>query len=362
VLKLNKLSSSIKGLLIFKGIDLSSDTATKPTSTMKKAMLKAELGDEQKNEDPTTIQLEDLITEITGFSDAVFLPSATMANQIAISTLSTPGSELICSKNSHVYCSEYGGPSIHANVMCNPIPSDTGIFSAEEIIKSLDYTQNKKQAPFSSSLISIENTTNLGGGIAWSEHKLNEIVTCANKLSLKKHMDGARIFNAHIKTGLAVSKICNDFDMVTICLSKGLGCPGGSLLAFGKKYATEVRYRKHLMGGFMRQSGMLAAAGLFALQNNIKRLEVDHENAKLLANKLSTIKNICVLNNPPETNIVFFELESKKISPDEFLKGCIQKGVRFSWLGFNKFKAVTHLDVSHRDVQLGYRIVKQLIS
>jgi threonine aldolase len=334
---------------MFSGIDLSSDTATKPTAAMKQAMCAAPLGDEQKNEDPTTLALEQMAADMFGFSSALFLPTATMANQIAIKTLCEPGEELLAASNCHLFNAETGGPAIHSQVICKPIPTVTGIFSATDIKQHVQ-TMKRVLTPVSR-LISVENTTNFGGGIAWSKDQLDEVVDCAKKLGLKLHMDGARVFNAHIKNELPLHEIVTGFDTVTVCLSKGLGCPMGALLLFDKKYRPKIIRLKHLMGGALRQSGMIAAAGIYALQHHVKRLQEDHDNAYLFATLLlKSVPQLKLLNYPPPTNMVYFSWQGQQFSPIEFSDYATRQGVRFSQVAENIFRAVTHLDVSRDDM------------
>jgi len=344
---------------MFKGIDLSSDTATKPSLAMKKFMFDAMVGDEQKNEDPTTLQLEETVAKLFGFDMSIFLPSSTMANQIAIRALSNPGEVLLGAENCHLFLAESGGPAIHSQVICRPIATLTGIFTADDIAQQHYWTRVPSNPAIS--VLSVENTTNLGGGYAWSKTELNAITECAKKFSINTHLDGSRIFNASVKMNSPLHEICEGFDMVTICLSKGLGCPLGALLVFNKKYSQRVRYLKKLMGGAMRQSGILAAAGIYALQHNIARMSIDHENATLLAKELNKFpEKIKVLNNPPDTNMVFFEWISKNSSVAEFINRCLENGVRFSQLGENKFRTVTHLDISSEDILRAIEIIKNI--
>lgn len=344
---------------MFNGIDLSSDTATKPSLGMRKTILNAEVGDEQKGEDPTTNQLQELIADMLGFESALFFPSATMANQIAIRTLCEPGNELFAAGNCHLFRSEAGGPAINGNVMCKPIYTESGIFTANDL-KQCNPNLHGVHHPIPK-LISVENTTNMGGGKVWNKDQLGNIISYAKEYKMKLHMDGARFFNASVASGLSPQTITSGFDMVTICLSKGLGCPVGALLVFNKEYYEKVRLMKHLMGGAMRQSGILAAAGLYAIQHNIKRLQEDHDHARLLAQGLSeNLPFIQVINLPPETNIVLFEITSSQISSVDFLKMCASKGVRFSQVGHNRLRAVTHLGVMQEHIMRALKIVREI--
>ncbi|EKD55374.1 MAG: hypothetical protein ACD_60C00013G0016 [uncultured bacterium] len=345
---------------MFTGIDLSSDTATRPSIAMKTAMMNALLGDEQRSEDPTTLQLEKLVADMFGFECALFLPSATMANEIAITTLCNPGEVLLASESCHLFLAECGGPAVHARVLCRPIPTETGIFTPDDIAHYNYWLKGYHHPKLK--LIGIENTTNFGGGIPWSKHELNAVVEYAKKMDIHLHLDGSRIFNASTRTKLSVKEICTGFDMVTVCLSKGLGCPTGALLIVNKKHYSTVRHLKHLMGGAMRQSGILAAAGIYALENNISRLQEDHLNAASFAEKLSQFNShIKVVNQSPETNIVLFDWISNQISLDEFNNQCLKNKVRFSQIGKNRFRAVTHLDVTRDDILTAIKVIKSFL-
>lgn len=353
------LSELLIGNNMFKGIDLSSDTASLPTPEMKKAMMQAELGDEMRGEDPTTRQLEEKMAAMLGFNAALFFPSATMANEVAICALTEPGDELLAAEESHLFFAEAGGPAVHANVMCRPIPTGSGIFNGEDV-KQTSRAIKGIHLPISK-LLSIENTTNIGGGVPWTALQLADVVKTAKELSLKLHMDGARFFNASIKTDLAPAAIAKGFDTVTLCLTKGLGCPVGAILVFDQTLFPKIRRLKQLMGGAMRQSGILAAAGLYALDHHIQRLLEDHHNAQILAKELSDdISQLRVLNNPPATNIVLFEWLSDKISAEQFLKRCTEKGVRFSQVGPRLLRAVTYLNIWTEEVHQAVRVVRDI--
>lgn len=344
---------------MFKGIDLFSDTMTQPSQAMKQAMMDAELGDEQKGEDPTTKQLEEMVADLLGFDAALFFPTATMANEIAIRTLTELGDELLAAENCHLFTSETGGPAIHSGVMARSIPTPNGIFTADELHAT--YRWSKGPHYPRSKLVSIENTTNLGGGLAWDIMTLKSTCAKAKELDLKMHLDGARLFNAAVKYDLNPQEITTGFDTVTICLSKGLGCPFGALLAFKKLHYDKVRRLKQLWGGAMRQSGLLAAAGIYGLKNNISRLQEDHDNATYLAHRLlEEISNIQVEYETSSTNMVFFKWNNNKINPEQFNQICIQNGVRFSHVGVDRFRAVTHLGITRQDIDQTIHILKEI--
>ncbi|MEZ4749775.1 MAG: GntG family PLP-dependent aldolase [Bdellovibrionota bacterium] len=333
---------------MFQGVDLYSDTMTRPTRAMREAMAAAEVGDEQKGEDPTTLALEAGRLRCLAES-ALFFPSATMANEVAIMLHCSHGDELVAAENCHLFFAETGGPAKHAGVQTRMVPTANGIFDAEAVERHF----NAISGPhfMVSRLLSIENTTNLGGGVAWPRTTLAEVVERAKSLGLKLHLDGSRLFNAAVASECEVKTLAAGFDTVTICFSKGLGCPTGAVLAFEKSKWDRVRRLKQLMGGAMRQSGMLAAAALYALEHHAGRLHEDHENARLLAEGLANLPFVRVENEAPSTNMVFFENRHPKLDDSAFSQACEKVGVRFSQVGRARFRAVTHLDVSRADIE-----------
>jgi threonine aldolase len=345
---------------MFKGIDLYSDTLTQPTAAMRKEMANADVGDEQKGEDPTTRALEEKVAGLLGKSAARFFPSATMANEVAIRLHCEHGDELIAYEHSHVLFAEVGGPAVHAGVQAKPIPTTTGIFSADDVraayrsIKGRHYPVTK--------LVAVENTTNMGGGYAWSENEIDSVIDTAKELNLKTHLDGARLFNAVAKEGYSPDRVASQFDTITLCLSKGLGCPVGALLAFDSAHLETVGRLKQLMGGAMRQSGILAAAGIYALDHHIERLRDDHKNAQRFAVRIKNeIPELEIENDPPATNMVFFRLAISSISPEAFLHNCEKNGLRFSHADANRFRAVTHLDIAQSDIDAAIDILKTVV-
>lgn len=344
---------------MFKGVDLASDTATKPSIAMKEAMFAAELGDEQKAEDPTTLQLEAMAAELLGFDRALFFPSAAMANQIAICLLCERGDELIAAENSHIFTAEVGGPAIHAGVMAHPIATATGIFTGDDVHAA--YRWRKGPHHPVTKCVAVENTTNFGGGLAWDLASLDSVLKAVKELGLKAHLDGARLFNAAVKSEVDPKRLTAGFDTVTICLSKGLGCPTGAVLAFADRYHEKARRLKHLFGGAMRQSGILAAAGIYALKHNINRLAEDHHHTELFTNRLiAEVPAIAVETHPAATNMVFFKWLGQHLSPDQFHAACLAKGFRFSRIEENRFRAVFHLDISKADLDFVMTQLKEM--
>ncbi len=211
-------------------------------------------------------------------------------------------------------------------------------------------------------IVSVENTTNLGGGVAWTQAQLSSVLNAANELDLHTHLDGARIFNASVSSGLSVKALASEFDTVTVCFSKGLGCPVGAVLVFDQTLWTKMRRLKQVFGGAMRQSGILAAACLYALDHHVSRLEEDHQNAKRLASSLADLPGIEVETLEPSTNMVFFSWVSATVGADQFYEECLRRGVRFSRSGPVRFRAVTHLDVSAKNIEQAVRIVGEISS
>lgn len=326
-------------------LDLYSDTLTLPTSGMKEAMLNAPLGDEQRGEDPTTLELESKICQLTGQQRALFLPSATMANQIAIQLHCGPGDELLAAENSHVLCYESGGAAFHARASVRGIPTWTGIFGSNAIRDRL-----RPDSPHSPSvrLVVVENTTNQGGGRPWTLPQLDEVINTTKEHQLRLHLDGSRLFNAAVAQGLATQRLCQSFDTVTLCFSKGLGCPVGAALALSDQLYGRARKLKQVMGGAMRQSGILAAAAIYALNHHVDRLAQDHQLAQNLAAGLGQLAPLIVEQFPNRTNMIFFELPHQ-YSGDDFSLLLEQENIRVSRVKPQRFRAVTHLNLSPQD-------------
>lgn len=329
-------------------IDLFSDTVTQPTEAMRLAISKAIVGDEQRGEDPTTLELEGRVCQLLRKDRALFLPSATMANAIAIQLHCGPGDELLAAENSHVLAYESGGAAVHARATVRGIPAWTGIFGRNAVTDRL-----RMEMPHSPKvrLVVLENTTNQGGGRPWPLEKLDDVTITCKKHELALHLDGSRLFNASIASGESLERLARDFDTVTLCFSKGLGCPMGAVLLVPEAFYTRARKLKQMMGGAMRQSGMMAAAALYALDNHIERLAGDHRVAQLLFEQLSQIQPLVVEQIPLRTNMVFFELPDR-YSAEQFENLLAQQGVRVSRVQRQRFRAVTHLNVSESQVEL----------
>jgi len=345
---------------MFKGIDFFSDTVTRPTKAMRMAMAEAEVGDEQEGEDPTTLKLEQRMAELLGHEASYFFPTATMANQVAIQIHCRPGEEILAAESAHVFWAEAGGPAVHARAMAKSIRTKTGIFSADDVNAAVNPVKSP-HFPVSRLLV-VENTCNLGGGLAWPLEKLDEVTSFARTKQMSLHLDGSRLFNAALAINQPAKRIAAAFDSVTVCFSKGLGCPMGAILAFPKKHKEQVRLLKQRMGGALRQSGIVSAAVLYALENHLDRLREDHDHAKLLGDELRKVGGpIRVEEAALTTNMVFFHANHPKIPTEIFLQACEKKGVRFLWMGDTRIRAVTHLDISRTDVLKAVDVVREVL-
>jgi threonine aldolase len=321
-------------------INLVSDTVTKPSVEMLNVMFNAKVGDDVYKQDPTVNELEETLADLFGMEAALFFPSGTMANQTAIKLHTQPGEQVICDKYSHIYHYEGGGASFNSGVSCCLVEGKRGMITAD-LVKNAINDPEFYHAPLTS-LVSIENTTNKGGGASYDIDTLQAIKQVCTENNLKYHLDGARLWNALVAKKQHPKQFGELFDTISVCLSKGLGAPVGSVLLGTKEDMKRALRIRKIFGGGMRQSGYLAAAGLYALQNNINRLEIDHRRAKELGSlleKMSWVANV----EPVETNILIFGLQP---SVDEklFMEKLKQKGILISSMGHGKLRIVTHLD------------------
>ena len=323
-------------------IDLISDTVTRPTKEMLAAMMNAEVGDDVFKSDPTVTALQEKAAALFGMEDALFFPSGTMANQTAIKLHTQPGDKLFCDKWSHVYNYEGGGAAFNSGVSCKLIDGDRGMFTAEQL-KIASAGRADIHVPYSR-LVCVENTTNKGGGACWDFEELKKIRQVCLDQNLDYHLDGARLFNALVAKNETPKQYGELFDTISICLSKGLGAPVGSILLGSKTHIAKALRIRKLFGGAMRQVGFLAAAGLYALDNNIERLADDHKKAKeieQLLNSLSYIKKV----EPVETNIIIFYVKDH-LNAEDFISKMEEKNILLTPMGDGKIRIVTHLDFS----------------
>jgi threonine aldolase len=340
-------------------IDLRSDTQTRPTPEMREAIAAAEVGDEQKREDPTVNELERRAAELLGQEEAVYVPTATMANEIALRTLGEPGEEVIAEENSHIFLSELGGPAVHAGLMTRPLRCTTGRFTPDQIRETVRFTDGTHTPP--TKIVSVENTHNASGGRVWPLEEIEAVAATARELGLCLHLDGARIMNASVASGVPSATIGGHFDTVTLCLSKGLGCPLGAVVAGSAERMATARRLKHLFGGAMRQAGIVAAAGVYALEHNIERLAEDHERARRLAVGLGSA-GVPIDLEQVETNFVQVDLAPLGLSPKEALARLWEHGVGLSMTPHaTRLRAVTHLDVDDDDIERAVELVPRAL-
>lgn len=327
-------------------VDFRSDTLTKPSVAMKEFMFEAPLGDDVFGEDPTVNKLEALAAEMFGMEAALFCPSGTMTNQIGIKAHTRPGDEVICDQTAHVYLYEGGGIAANSGCSVHLLPGKYGRYTAQDV--ELGIREDNVHFP-NSELVVIENTSNKGGGSIWNFEEIKNISAVCKNHQMKFHLDGARLFNALVESKESAKDFGHVFDSISICLSKGLGAPVGSLLLGNTDFIKQSRRIRKAFGGGMRQAGILAAAGIYALENNIDRLKEDHAKAKqfeIELSKLPYIKSVF----PVETNIVIFEL-NEDINPSEYIQKMNNMGVRLSGFGGQLIRIVTHLDITDEMMQ-----------
>ncbi len=340
-------------------IDLRSDTLTQPTAGMRAAIAAAVVGDEQKREDPTVIALEERVAALLGQEEAVFLPTATMGNQIALRILGEPGDELLAEENSHVLLYELGGPATHSGLVTRGLPGQMGRLSAEQIRAAVRYDEVIHH-PLTR-LVSLENTHNSSGGRVWPPDELRAVADACRELGLGVHLDGARLLNAAVASGVPPAELARSFDTVTICLSKGLGCPLGALVAGSAERMRTARRFKFLFGGAMRQAGIVAAAGVYALDHHVERLADDHARARRLAEALAGA-GLPVDVAQVETNFVQLDVGLIGLTSAEALDRLRAGGVALSiTVHPNVLRAVTHLDVTDEDIEVAIDVIPRAL-
>lgn len=339
-------------------VDLRSDTVTKPTPAMRRAMAEAEVGDDVLGDDPTVLRLQERVAELLGKEAALFVPSGTMANQTAIRSHTQPGDEIIAHPDSHIYYYESGAPAALSGCSIRFLPGPAGTFEASQVRGAI--RPGNSHFP-QSRLVVIENTHNRGGGSVWPVEKIAAIREVADEFGLAMHLDGARLMNACAVTGRSPTDYTRHFDTVSMCFSKGLGAPVGSAVAGSKALMQRAhRYRK-MFGGGMRQSGILAAAALYALDHHVKRLAEDHANARRLAEAIAEMPGLRIDVRSVETNILFFDVDESVGTAMSFCSGMEAAGVRLLSEGPQRVRAVTHLDVIGEDIESAVSAMKGLL-
>lgn len=338
-------------------IDLRSDTITKPTPAMRAAMAAAEVGDDVLGDDPTVTALEKRTAEILGKPAAVYMPSGTMTNQVAIRSHTEPGDEILLDANAHVYFYEGGAPAAISGVMCRFVDAKRGIFTPQQLKAAMRPVNIHHPR---TKLVCMENTHNRGGGAIWPLDQIAAVEATARAAGLKMHLDGARLWNASAATGIAMSDYARHFDSVSVCFSKGLGAPVGSALVGTPEFIDRARRFRKMFGGGMRQSGIIAAGALFALEHNRQRLADDHANAKALAQGVVDIPGIDVDLKSVETNIVIFNTPGK--SAVDLANKLIAQGVWVMASGPESIRAVTNMEVSADQIQQVIKIIRNVMA
>ncbi|TAL60484.1 MAG: aminotransferase class I/II-fold pyridoxal phosphate-dependent enzyme [Bacteroidetes bacterium] len=338
-----------------KFIDLRSDTVTHPSKGMLDAILTASVGDDVFGEDPSVNQLEERTAKLFGKEAGVYCPSGTMTNQSAIKAHTQPGDELICDTHAHIYINEGGGIAFNSGVQVRVVSGDQGRLSANQVAENINASFDWLPR---TTLVCLENTVNRAGGSYYSLKSIKEISEVCKKNNLKLHLDGARIFNALAETGDSAEETAKYFDSVSICFSKGLGCPVGSVLVGDKEFIKKARRVRKVFGGGMRQAGFLAAAANYALDNNIKRLKDDHHRAKKISEVLKNVSYVDALF-PVTTNIIIFTLKDPMTS-QEFIAKLSEKGVKGIAFGKKMVRIVTHLDFDDKQLEETLKALKAL--
>lgn len=338
-------------------IDLYSDTKTVPTAAMRDAIQRASVGDEQADEDPTTRALCERVASELGYDAAVFMPSGTMCNLVATLTHTRPGDELIADAQAHICMTEGGGAAAIAGVSINPIDTRNGIFTADQLQRAM--RERSRTAP-RSAMISVEQTTNFSGGAVWPLDALHAVRDIAKAEGLRTHIDGARLYNASVATGISPACYTKGWDSAWIDFSKGLGCPIGAVLCGTREFVRDAWVWKYRLGGAMRQSGMMAAAALYALDHHVARLVDDHHNAACFVTALRDSPHFEWSVDEPSTNIVMFRLKHSTVSNSEFVVRALRHGVRLRALYDGRIRVTTHLGVSRDNIMTAASIVGKL--
>src|SRR3989475_3610526 len=339
-------------------VDLRSDTVTRPTPAMRRAMAEAEVGDDVYREDPTVNRLQACAAEIFEREAALFVPSGTMGNQAAIKVHTDPGQEVICEQRAHIFNHEMGMMSAFAGVLPRTVLAEDGILTWDLIAPQVRARSDHRAR---TGLVELENTSNLAGGSVYPRELSDEICDRAHEAGLPVHLDGARIFNASVALGQSVPDLTRKFDSVMFCLSKGLGAPVGSVLVGSKNFIEEARLVRKMLGGGMRQAGVLAAAGLVALEDTPKGLHIDHENAKFLAFGLAEFPGIKIDPSKVVTNILFLDVSGTGLTSFEISKRLAAKGILANGVTAQSMRMVTHYDVDRAGCERALQILRQAL-
>jgi threonine aldolase len=339
-------------------IDLRSDTVTRPTPGMRAAMQVAEVGDDVFHEDPSVNRLEEKVAALLGKEAAVYVPSGTMSNQIGVKAHTQPGDELLCDVNCHIYNNEAGGPAALSGVMCRTIEGDFGVLDVTQLDGKV---RGANEHHARTRLVCLENTHNKGGGRVYPLEKIQAISAWARRNGLAMHLDGARLWNAVVATGIPAKTWGEPFDSVSVCFSKGLGAPVGSALTGPREYVARARRVRKLFGGGMRQAGVIAAAALYALENHVERLAEDHRNARVVAQAIADTPGLRLSPPEVETNLIWFEVDPE-LGPAKAVAAALkERGVLVHIMGPQTLRACTHLDVSAAQAERAAEVMRRTV-
>ncbi len=339
-------------------IDLRSDTVTRPSPGMRQAMAAAPVGDDQYGEDPSVNLLQQRIAELLGKEAALFVPSGTMANQIGLKLLTRPGDEVVLGHEAHIVWHESGAGAANSGVQFAAV-GNGGLFTAADLRAAYKPLGHIVFPP--TTLVAIENTHNRGGGVVFPQGEVEAVCAAARELGLKSYLDGARLFNAAAASGRSLAELAAPFDLVSVALSKGLGCPVGSVLAAGRAEIARAHRARRMFGGAMRQAGILAAAGLWALDHNLDRLAEDHANARLVAERLAGLRGVALDLATVQTNIVIFHLAEEMPDAAAIVARAAEAGVLVSAFAARTVRAVTHLDISREQCRRAADLLARII-
>ncbi len=339
-------------------IDLRSDTVTRPTPAMRAAMQAAEVGDDVFHEDPTVNRLQERVAALLGKEAALFVPSGTMSNQVCVKTHTLPGDELLCDVNCHIYNSEAGGPAVLSGVTCRTLEGDGGILEVRQFEGKV---RPSDEHLVRTRLVCLENTHNRGGGRVYPIDKVRAIRAWTQRHGLALHLDGARLWNAVVASGIPAREWGALFDTVSVCFSKGLGAPVGSALAGSRDFVTRARWVRKRLGGGMRQAGVLAAAALYALDHHVERLADDHRNARVIAGAIADTPGLRLTPAVVETNLIWFEVDPELGTSRDVAAALKEKGVLVHTSGPQTLRACTHLDVSSPQAERAAETIRHTV-
>ncbi|HLP17100.1 MAG TPA: low-specificity L-threonine aldolase [Bacteroidota bacterium] len=338
-------------------IDLRSDTVTKPTPAMREAMFAAEVGDDVFAEDPTVNRLQEKVAALLGTESALYMPSGCASNQIALKSHTQPGDEIIVETDAHIFNYETAAPAVLSGIQVKTLQGVRGVFTADQLPPAVRPSQYYMPP---TRLIALENTHNRAGGTVYPIDEIKKISDYAHANGILMHLDGARLWNASVATGIAPGEYAKHFDSISVCFSKGLGAPVGSALCGKREFLTKARKWRKVFGCGMRQAGILAAAAEYALDNNIARLKEDHDKARYFAEAVNAVPGLCVDLDGVQTNIILVDVSKTGKSPDDVIALLKQRGVLVSGGTYTTIRAVTHLDVSMEQVKTAVDVIKEL--